>query len=155
MTKPPKLIFLDFDGALFPTRFFITKQTSDPVLVEIINQLCENKGFKIVIISLAAQQGLEYCIDQLESAGIDKKHLFEQWALPRAGKNRSDSIAMFVKNLEITESRDFIIFDDQPCESRLVVHSWYRCDEESGLYRHDVMDLYGTYELKLKYREEE
>lgn len=85
-----KVIFLDFDGPMIPTRaYWLPNQTRpivsifDPVAVSLVNKLLEESQAQLVISSSWRNKGLDTIKDMLTKNGMDPSVLHEDWETPQ------------------------------------------------------------------------
>lgn len=148
--KTLNLIVLDFNGTLFPDRFIITETGADPVLVTLINRLCERENFKIVISSQQQAFGEAACAKELAKAGISPSYLADDglWRTLSAGFAAGDRYRQIERWYQQHKDsiKNLIIFDDDRCSmvSELMAF-WFRCDEQNGISRVEVLDLCAQY----------
>jgi hypothetical protein len=129
-----KILFLDIDGVVLPGRAYgIPGQTKpivktfDPCSVALLNSICEQGGYKIVIHS----SWLRYWIPSDGEGGV-KGHCIEEGVLAKhfhetepecSGQIhwRYDRVIEWLdRHPEVTE---FVILDDEPCEEGWVHQS--------------------------------
>lgn len=144
-------LVLDFDGTLFPKRFVFAKPTSDPVLVNIVNILCTQYNFRIVISSLMSEQGIDKCKETLIEAGINPDLLMPvNWTTLSVGITTGDrprQVAQWYKQHK-HEIGDIVIFDDIRCSMVSPVHDfWYECDADSGITWYSLHRLCAEYDI--------
>jgi len=90
MTERNKVLFLDIDGPMIPTRAACLSNSGiwckfDPVAVRLINILLKETGAKIVISSSWRTSGVSYVSLALELNGIDSAHLHIDWMIGKRG----------------------------------------------------------------------
>lgn len=119
-----KLIFLDFDGVITTQK---SKWEMDAEKCNMIKQLCDYTGAKIVISSSWRSKNLAYTIEinHLENwilkdycIGITKRcHLNEktdnaEWFIPRRGMEVEEFIDRYIEDNSIKNEVYYCIFDD-------------------------------------------
>lgn len=150
-------LVLDFDGALFPKRFFITNSGADPVLTRIVNVLCREYNFRIVISAMMQEQGIEACKKELSRAGIDYSFMMPiNWATLSVGFHggeRHQQIERWYKQHK-NDIQDILIFDDMFCPFQSPINEfWRRCDEDTGLSFSEIQSLYSKYPKLLHHKD--
>lgn len=129
----PLIVFLDFDGPLFPDKVltytenkgdvaermlaalnihpFYTYWKADPFMVNCLNQLAL-QGFQCVVSSSWADDRMhsQDQIQKLFQANDIKIPLHVQWRTPRAHKNRNIQISDWLRD---NPAADYWIFDDK------------------------------------------
>lgn len=141
------VIFLDFDGALFPRRFSILSNGADPVLVMLLNNFGRN-GAKIVACSSArnSEGGKDFCAHTMCEAGINSLYLHEE-VITNPALPRWDSIRDFLDTHP--QFTDVIIFDDDTPSNDLLryfhdsdlYYIYPRIDEDCGLEYNQILQL--------------
>jgi hypothetical protein len=117
-----KILFLDIDGPMIPGRAYkLPNQTKpfvmtfDPVAVSIINNVCQQEGYQIILHSswvriYGGQETYDHCITQ----GLKPESFHEdKWT----GENenwRYNRVAHWLA--DHPEVTDYIILDDEPYE---------------------------------------
>lgn len=117
-----RIIFLDLDGPMIPGRSYkMANQTRplvmtfDPVAVSIINDVCKEHGYRIVLHSswvriYGGEKTYEHCISQ----GIEKGFFHStKWT----GENenwRYNRVAQWLE--EHPDVTEYVIIDDEPYE---------------------------------------
>lgn len=145
---PWHLIVLDFDGTLFPSRFFTTKEESDPVLVSAINKLCEHYDFRIILSATAKEQGLDKCKEYLRQAGVNPEYLHQEWCIPTVVLSSRWQNIEYWYNIHKSRIGSLLIFDDDYCSPNSPLRRyWYTCDSESGLPRYALVELYSNFNM--------
>lgn len=115
--KQEKIIFLDIDGPMIPYRcMFMPGQTVpwtvfDPVAVSMLNQLCKENGWKIVIHStwiqvLGGMATRDHCIAQ----GIGPNHFHSHAWCDEREYHRWTRVARWLNDHPETET--YIMLDD-------------------------------------------
>jgi hypothetical protein len=159
---PPKTkynaLVLDFDGALFPRRFFLTPTGADPVLVQVINTLCQHYDFRIVISAGMQEQGIDKCKEELSKAGISADYVMpNNWSTLSVGfhiRDRYKQVERWYDQYKDSIGR-MLIFDDEHCPFQSPIAAyWMRCDEEHGLRLFDLTTLYGEYSKLMEHKED-
>lgn len=117
-----KILFLDIDGPMIPARAYVMAgQTKpfvrifDPCAVGLINELCEKRGYKIVLHSSwirieGGQQTYDHCIFQ----GLKSEHFHEDAWCDENTNWRYTRVAMWLK--AHPETTHYLIMDDKPYE---------------------------------------
>lgn len=150
MSKEAQLntvIFLDFDGALFPRRFSILENDADPVIVTLLNNFGRN-GAKIVASSSArcAEDSKDFCTSTLCEAGINRLYIHDE-VTTDPSMTRWNSIRHFLTSHP--EFTDVIIFDDEVPSVELLrfLHAsdlyyiYPIIDEDNGLEYNQILQL--------------
>ena len=117
---PAKILFLDIDGPMIPGRAYMmpnqTKplvQTFDPCAVGVLNTLCQEKGWRIVIHSswvriMGDQETLDHCIAQ----GLKPQYFHKDAYCDEEINWRYTRVAKWLaQHPEVTKYR---ILDDEP-----------------------------------------
>lgn len=150
LNEPPQtnVIVLDYDGTLFPKRFFGTESGADPVLVTIIRKLCSEQNFKLVIAAVL-QKDEEECRKTLIQAGLNPLWLWNiSWRTLDVGFLTGDRYRQIERWYEHYKHllNKVIIFDDEYCPMTSPISEfWYKCDDENGLTFANLIHLYGTH----------
>lgn len=150
-----KLLVLDFDGTLFPNRFRdLPNNGADPVLVHFLNKASEF-GYRIVISSLAAANGREFCQDELNKAGVITPLADDDyWSIishPKVNKSlpRPQLIEEFLTlacRLDLDdEDTEVLIFEDSFSPTVALGPYWIDSDENDGIGIHYVNYLRGHF----------
>ena len=150
-------LVLDFDGTLFPRRFFLTPIGADPVLVHIINCLCSEHNFRIVISAGLQEEGLNKCKETLERAGISADFVMPNiWSTLSVGFHLGDryrQVERWYKQYENSVGT-LLAFDDEYCPLQSPIHdNWMLCDGESGLRLSELQRLYSNYPTLTQHKE--
>lgn len=114
-----KIIFLDIDGPMIPGRaYMLPKQTKivtvfDPVAVSMLNTLCKERGWKIVVHSswvriMGGQETVDHCVTQ----GLLAEHFHEDAYCDENENWRYTRVAKWLKNHPEVEK--YVILDDEP-----------------------------------------
>lgn len=123
-SKTSKIIFVDIDGPMIPYRcLFLPGQTRvmtlfDPVAVSLLNHLCEDNDFKIVIHSswvriMGGKPTFNHCVSQ----GIKPEHFHEDaWCNEDINWRYTRVAEWLSRHPEITE---YVILDDDPYQDDL------------------------------------
>lgn len=126
-----KIIFLDIDGPMIPGRaYFLPNQKKaeglegfagvvtefDPCAVSILNQVCKERGWKIVIHSswiriAGGQTTLDHCVRQ----GILAENFHEDAICDEEENWRYTRVAKWLK--EHPEVTSYVILDDEPYQA--------------------------------------
>lgn len=148
MTKKINVIVLDFDGTLFPRRFFDTGSGADPVLANIIKRLCLEQDFKLVL-SASLQSDEEKAKETLIEAGLNPSWLWDvSW------RTRDVELFTVYRHQQIEVWYEYhkhlldevIVLDDDHCPlTSPISEFWYKCDSENGLTFANLINLYGIY----------
>jgi len=119
-----KVIFLDFDGPLSNPRVILyagNDNAIDPVALGALNNLCEATGVKIVCSSTRTLAGHAENFEEtkrlLQEAGLDLKHLHEDWSCFYSDKTtREEHIRKWLHHHpEVTH---YAIIDDEKIKLR-------------------------------------
>lgn len=116
-----KILFLDFDGVMIPTRaYWIDGQTRpvskfDPCAVSLVNKLCEENDIKIVVVSSWRRTVFAPYTDDLKlhmiSQGI-KEHLIHEDSLCpfKFSSSKYHDVTLWLENHP--EVVEYLIVDD-------------------------------------------
>lgn len=133
-----KVIFLDIDGPMIPTRaYFLPHQTKivsvfDPVAVSLLLRVLNQSEAKLVISSTWGLKGREIVVDLLSQNGIMEEYLHPDWVTPRKfSSDRPTEILWWLdKHPEVTHH---VILDD----AQINLPNMVRVSLEDGLmFRH-------------------
>lgn len=108
-----KVLFLDFDGPIIPSRTFaLNERLLVPCATSgaLINLVISAAKAKLVISSSWKQDGLAECSRVLEEARIDVSHLHEDWCTGVEAR-REDEILKWVESHDVD---DWLAVDDMP-----------------------------------------
>lgn len=122
--KSKKIIFLDFDGPMLPTRsYFLPKnykthaKVFDPIAVAMINRLLDVSNAAIVVSSAWAKfEGYDAVVKTLGDNGISTSRLHDDWTIPRGADSCGNTREMEIKlwlaaHSEVTH---YVAIDDIP-----------------------------------------
>jgi hypothetical protein len=138
------VIFLDFDGTLFPRRtHMLPNGGADPVLVFLLNKIGEG-GAKILTHSTAREQGKRKCLEFMEEAGINVKHVHDD--VCTVGDRWTSILDWLSSHPEVTDV--FVIDDTRPPDSFFealqktpLMFQYMRSDEQSGIGSYQIVDI--------------
>jgi hypothetical protein len=110
-----KVIFLDFDGPIIPSRVFALNQglllkTPDPLAGAMINEALQLADAKIVVSSSWRRDGIDTCREVLRGAKIDVTRLHPDWHTP-IGPSRKEAILQWV-DAHFNEIDTWVAIDD-------------------------------------------
>lgn len=124
-----KVLFLDIDGPMIPGRAYLLRNQTrnpfvtvfDPIAVDMVNKICEDRGYKIVLHSswirtkFIGRGDIKGDVhDHLIDQGINPEHLHEDVYCCRDTSWRYDRIKKWLENHpEVTH---FVILDDEAPE---------------------------------------
>jgi hypothetical protein len=118
-TTAPKILFLDIDGPMIPYRAMLLEgQTRvmtlfDPIAVGIINHLCKEYGWKIVLhTSWVKIEGGQYTKDHCVKQGIKAEHFHEDAWCDEYINWRYTRVAEWLARHP--EVKTYVIVDDEP-----------------------------------------
>lgn len=118
-SKSQKILFLDIDGPMIPYRCLVMPgQTPvwsvfDPVAVSLVNHLCEEHGWKIVLHSSwvrieGGEKTHQHCVNQ----GILRDHFHEDaWCKEYIGYRYSRVAEWLSRHPEVST---YVMVDDEP-----------------------------------------
>lgn len=140
-----KILFLDIDGPMIPGRAYLLPnqpfivQLFDPVAVSLVNHLCEERDWKIVLHSTwiklyGGQHTKDHCISQ----GIKAEHFHEDSFCDEAENWRYTRVAKWLK--DHPECNQYAIIDDIPYSVDVESHYPHPKDLEEHLLVVDFED---------------
>jgi hypothetical protein len=118
-SKSQKILFLDIDGPMIPYRCLVMpKQTPimtlfDPVAVSLLNHLCDEHGWEIVLHSSwvrieGGEKTHQHCIDQ----GIERQHFHQDaWCNEHIDWRYSRVAEWLSRHPEVDK---YVMVDDEP-----------------------------------------
>jgi HAD domain in Swiss Army Knife RNA repair proteins len=124
-----KILFLDIDGPMIPGRAYTmpgqTKplvKTFDPVAVGLLNALCQNKGWRIVLHTswiriFGGQETYDHCISQ----GLKAEYFHKDAWCDETLNWRYTRVAKWLK--EHPEVTRYNILDDEPYAADIDVYA--------------------------------
>lgn len=145
-----KIVFLDFDGPIIPSRCFALHPGSGPdhapdfslsspcaTSGSLINQVLIRADAKLVISSSWREDGLNICNSIIRQAGItDISKLHVDWATPiLQNLSREDEIQAWADKHGVTE---FIAIDDMPLLKLEAKHRVHCTTQNGFLLEHYV-----------------
>lgn len=131
-----KVILLDFDGPMIPLRaYFLPNQTDpvslfDPCAVSMLLKLVNDSNAKLVISSTWGLQGYDKVVSVLETNGISRELLHEDWRTPRRmSSSRTEEIVWWIRgHSEVTH---WVAVEDESLYGDLVPNA-VKCDAYEG-----------------------
>jgi len=119
-----KIIFLDIDGVIATARSIAARGYSseneagfDPIVCELIQKLCIDYGYKLVISSTWALHGMGTVRRCLHRSGLTADW-HDDWRTPRKmSSSRQHEIAMWLDNHPEVAPKDCVVIDDIDCRS--------------------------------------
>jgi len=138
-----KIVFLDFDGPIIPTRVFAMNPgllLEEPCRTSgaLINEVLRRADAKLVVSSTWRKQGLEDCKVVLRKANIDLSRLHFWWRTEDLYPlSREDEIERWVKERGGGDrGNEFIAIDDMPLYKLESKHR-VQCSSDNGfLFEH-------------------
>lgn len=134
-----KVVFLDFDGPIIPTRSFVlspTQMLDQPCATSgsLVNEALKRTDAKLVISSTWRYDGLKVCQNVLRAAKVDIERLHADWETKHFyGQSREDEIHDWVTRHEIEE---YIAIDDMPLEKLPNSHKVHVTTQDGFLLAH-------------------
>lgn len=138
-SNPNKILFLDIDGPMIPTRaFYLENQgklmgfgvadTFDPIAVGMLNDVFKETRCQLVISSTWRIKGLEICKELLTKNKVVYNTIHPDWETPRKmSSNRGEEIKMWLnKHKEVIK---YAILDDEKVDLPNLV----RVSNEDGM----------------------
>lgn len=138
-SDPNKILFLDIDGPMIPTRAFYLKDqgklmgfgvadTFDPIAVGMLNDVFEQTSCQLVISSTWRIKGLKICQELLTKNKVVYNAIHPDWETPRKmSSTRGEEIKMWLnKHKEVTK---YAILDDEKVDLPNLV----RVSNEDGM----------------------
>lgn len=146
-----KLIFLDFDGVITTYR---SGWNIDKSQCEMIKELCDNTGAKIVITSSWRYENLkntikknrlenwilkDYCIGITKRCNLNGDSDYASWFIPRRGLEIEEFIDRYIRENNITDDVDYVILDDDVFEFLYNQHPYVvQTNWEKGVSKKDI-----------------
>lgn len=135
MSNHNKIVFLDIDGPMIPSRaYFLPNQTKlvsvfDPCAVAMLNKLTDASGALIVISSTWAIHGFTECFNALKEQGVTG-NLHPDWKTPRKlSSSRTSEISMWL--MDHPEITDYVALDDEMLDAS-ILPGFVQCDMDEG-----------------------
>lgn len=155
------VIFLDFDGPLYPSTVhmfpenknpeydlihpFISYWKMDPVAVAMLNELSERFKFEVVLstswCSLVSEKD---AYERLFDTNGLKLKLHKEWMTPRFRKNREEQIEDWIQS---NNPNDYVIFDDTESSDNIILSEFidqsrvFIIDYHNGILYRDYQRL--------------
>lgn len=109
-----KIVLLDFDGPIIPTRAFAIDpggilDTPDPIAGALINDALKRAEAQLVVSSSWRRLGYPTCQEVLEKANVCTSRVHSDWATP-TGPSRKNAILEWIKNHPEVET--WVAIDD-------------------------------------------
>jgi hypothetical protein len=136
-----KVVFLDFDGPIIPTRAFAMNpgmSFKEPCRTSgsLINEVLKRTDAHLVISSTWRRYGFQECATVLKKAGIDLERLGDDWKTESLHHlSREDEITKWMEK-HAPPGSDFIAIDDMPLDKLESKHRVQCTTNDGFLFEH-------------------